>query len=303
DHGVLLGELAGARPAAPGLDYWQALDGLRWGEHSVGGGLVRAWGSVVVMQSVHGDDSSFRVEGCSYRGWSQGGAEPECEGFVAFVFAGAVAAVEVGDGPGDADDFGDAAGADRAAFECFSTMARAPRAGAQVRRSSAPGTSALSRHGVPASRCRVRSRAAATRLATRAEGSAKPVSFSSSLRPTGSSSILTSTRSSRGPEIRPRYRRRVMALQEQPSAGPATLAHGHGFAASTRVNRAGNRAVTPDRASTISPASSGCRSASRQSRPISSAIRAVTCPSTSARSGPPPASGAARRRAAATRSN
>ena len=32
----------------------------------------------------------------------------------------------------------------------------------------------------------------------------------------------------------------MAGLQLQPSAGPAALAHGHGFAARTKVNLAGN---------------------------------------------------------------
>ena len=49
------------------------------------------------------------------------------------------------------------------------------------------------------------------------------------------------------------------------------MAHGHGLAARTRVNRAGKRAVRPDRAITTWPDSSGWRSASSTSRPNSGA--------------------------------
>src|SRR5580704_15236390 len=140
-----------------------------------------------------------------------------------------------------------------------------PGAGGQVRRSSDPGTSAFRRHGVPRSLWALRSLAWITRSATVRLDSAKVLSLSSSLRPTGSSSIFTSTRSSSGPEIRPRYRRRMAGLQLQPSAGPAIFAHGHGFAARTKVNLAGNRVMTPNLATTTSPASSGCRSASSTS--------------------------------------
>jgi len=83
-----------------------------------------------------------------------------------------------------------------------------------------------------------------------AAGSAEPLSFSSSLRTAGSSSIFTSTRSSSGPESRPRYLRCAAGLHEHPSAGPATFAHGHEFPVITRVNRAGSRVVIPDLAST-----------------------------------------------------
>src|ERR1700689_26164 len=58
----------------------------------------------------------------------------------------------------------------------------------------------------------------------------------------------------------------MVGLQLQPSAGPAARAHGQGFAARISVNLAGNLAVTPDLATTTSPASSGCRSASSTSR-------------------------------------
>src|SRR5439155_19039005 len=82
---------------------------------------------------------------------------------------------------------------------------------------------------------------------------------------TGSSSIFRSIRSSSGPEIRPWYLRRAAGLQLHPSLGPAIFAHGHGFAARTRVNLAGNVVMTPNLATTTSPASSGCRSASSTS--------------------------------------
>ena len=95
--------------------------------------------------------------------------------------------------------------------------------------------------------------------------SANVLSLSNSLRPTGSSSIFKSIRSSSGPEIRPWYLRRAAGLQLHPSFGPAIFAHGHGFAARTRVNLAGNVAMTPNLATTTSPASSGCRSASSTS--------------------------------------
>ena len=110
---------------------------------------------------------------------------------------------------------------------------------------------------MPCSRCAARCLAWATRRATVRLDSENVRSLSSSLRLTGSSSILTSTRSSSGPEIRPRYLRRVAGLQLQPSDGPATLAHGHGFEARTSVNLAGNLVVMPERATTTSPASSG----------------------------------------------
>jgi elongation factor P hydroxylase len=50
-----------------------------------------------------------------------------------------------------------------------------------------------------------------------------------------------------------------LTIGVQPQAAPVVLAlaHGHGFAASTSVNLAGNRAVTAALAITTSPDSSG----------------------------------------------
>ena len=88
-----------------------------------------------------------------------------------------------------------------------------------------------------------------------------------SRRLTGWRRTLTSTRSSSGPEILARSRRRAAGEQEQPDLpGPAAFAHGPGFAASTRVNRAGKTACVPARAIPTSPDSSGWRSASSTSR-------------------------------------
>src|SRR6202012_2897619 len=110
-----------------------------------------------------------------------------------------------------------------------SSGAMAPRPGGYERRSSAPGISALTRQGLPRNRCAARSRACATRAATAALDSANFRSLSSSARPTGSNSTLTSTRSSSGPDNRPRYRRLVAGLHEHFDLGEAAaLAHGHG---------------------------------------------------------------------------
>ena len=84
-------------------------------------------------------------------------------------------------------------------------------------------------------------------------------------------STFTSTRSSSGPDSLARYLRRTAGVQAQAACRPGPLAHGHGLAASTSVKRAGKRAVTPDRATTTSPDSSGWRSASSTSRPNSGA--------------------------------
>ena len=63
------------------------------------------------------------------------------------------------------------------------------------------------------------------------------------VRLTGSRRTFTSTRSSSGPDSRPRYRRRAAGLQSQPAPPESALAQGHGLAARTRVNRAGNRVI------------------------------------------------------------
>ena len=118
---------------------------------------------------------------------------------------------------------------------------------------------------MPRSRNAIRCRAAATRSATTALGSVNFRSLSNSARPTGRNSAFTSTRSSSGPDSRARYRRRTSGVQVHAAREDAALAHGHGLAASTSMNLAGKRAVSPQRASTTSPDSSGWRSASRTS--------------------------------------
>ena len=69
-------------------------------------------------------------------------------------------------------------------------------------------------------------------------------------------------RSRIGPDTRDAYRRRAIGGQVQRSPRPTKLPHGHGFAAVTSWNRAGNRTVAWERAMTTSPCSSGWRSAS-----------------------------------------
>ncbi len=75
-----------------------------------------------------------------------------------------------------------------------------------------------------------------------------------------------STLSSSGPDSRARYLRRAAGVQEQPVPPGAVLAHGHGLAAMTRVNRAGKVACVDARAITACPDSSGWRRASSTSR-------------------------------------
>src|SRR5690606_16603793 len=132
--------------------------------------------------------------------------------------------------------------------------------GVKRRRSSGPGISALERHGVPARRLSVRSLASWTRSATTLLDSANSRSYRSSALLAGVSSSLRSMRSSSGPDRRAAYLRRTPGAQEQSTCLAA--AHGHGFAARTSVNRAGNRAMPSIRLIRTSPSSSGWRRAS-----------------------------------------
>src|SRR5215472_19161881 len=111
----------------------------------------------------------------------------------------------------------------------------------------------------------MRWRASATRSATTELGSVNLLSLSSSALPTGRNSAFMSTRSSSGPDRRARYLRRTSGVQEHAAREDVAFEQGHGLAASTSVNLAGKRAVSPQRASTTSPDSSGWRSASSTS--------------------------------------
>ena len=83
--------------------------------------------------------------------------------------SGTVAPGQVGERPGDPQHPVDPAGRERAAVEQPLGLARPPpTAAASAAAATWPGTSALTRHGVPASRAAIRSRAAATRSATTA---------------------------------------------------------------------------------------------------------------------------------------
>lgn len=73
-----------------------------------------------------------------------------------------------------------------------------------------------------------------------------------------------STRSSSGPDSRPRYLRRAMGVQLHPAS--ESRPHGQGFAASTSWTFAGNRAVAFARCTVMTPLSSGWRSASSVTR-------------------------------------
>ena len=121
--------------------------------------------------------------------------------------------------------------------------ASALAAGRCRRRSSLPGISPFTRHGVAARRGTARILAWVARAATSALGSASWRSASSSARPTGSSSTFTSTRSSNGPDSRARYRRRASGVHLQAEPADVIRAQAHGLAASTSVNRAGKHAV------------------------------------------------------------
>jgi hypothetical protein len=139
-------------------------------------------------------------------------------------------------------------------------------------RSSGAGTSALTRHGVPASRRAARSLAAATRTATAALDSAACGPRCCPPEPDGSKQRgfhldPIQQRTGQPAEIPAACRRAAAADCVRP-AGPG---HGHGPAARTRVNRAGSTAVIPDLAIVIWPVSSGCRSASSTSRQKSGA--------------------------------
>ena len=114
---------------------------------------------------------------------------------------------------------------------------------ARSRRSHVPSTSALSRHGVPARRAALRARASCTRVLTSALVGARPTPFACSARCAalgGATRSCRSMRSRSGPEMRETYRRRAFGGQEHCcSSAP----HGHGFAASTSWQRAGNSAT------------------------------------------------------------
>jgi hypothetical protein len=141
----------------------------------------------------------------------------------------------------------------------------APLVGGKQRRSTVPGISAFSRHGVPASRDADRCRASATRRATTADRS-PDAQTGRSARLAGRRETFTSTRSSSGPDSRPRYRRRTACEHRHPvSPGAVVAVQGHGLAARTRVKRAGNVACIDALAITTLPVSRGWRSASSTS--------------------------------------
>ena len=103
------------------------------------------------------------------------------------------------------------------------------RSGRHDRRTTAPGTSAAHRHGVPRHRCADRSLAANTRSNTTTEDSPGSPENANVAGSNAARSTRISTRSINGPDNRPKYRRRTPAAQVQSTSLAA--AHGHGFAA------------------------------------------------------------------------
>ncbi len=117
----------------------------------------------------------------------------------------------------------------RPARTALSSSSASPRPGRQERRTTDPGTCDEHRHGVPHQRRAERSRASSTRSRTSALASpcgAADVNIDGS---SAATSTRMSTRSSNGPDNRPRYRRRTPAGHVQSTSRDA--AQGHGFAA------------------------------------------------------------------------
>src|SRR4051812_10181720 len=140
------------------------------------------------------------------------------------------------------------------------------RGSAKRVRSTGPGTSALVWKPSPPHRSAAAPRAACTRARTVAVSSAWPAEASAV---TGNIRARRSTRSSSGPDSRPRYRRRTSEGQTQSRSWAG--AHGQGLAARTSWNRAGYCTVPSALASRTSPSSSGVRSASSRLAPHSGA--------------------------------
>ncbi|OEI69459.1 hypothetical protein Cus16_0063 [Curtobacterium sp. ER1/6] len=160
----------------------------------------------------------------------------------------------------------------------WSRTAVAPGTARPGPRSHAPETSALRVQPVPASRSRITARAAATACLASAVVGVAPSAPRISPVVTRGTRTRTSIRSRSGPDIRPRYRRTAAGGHSHGCCADPAFPHGHGFAASTTWQRAGNSAAPAARCTVIRPDSSGCRSASSTARGNSGASSRKSTP-------------------------